>query len=173
MFKKLVLLILGGAGAAAGFSYFTQMPADQAEALVDSLVQQKVNLESVAKDIANSDVVKRAIDKSKDALAESPQVQTWLNDQLRDYARQQQVELGEEDALELVDAVMALRQFSESENLDGAGKPALSQDAQQRLATAMARGDAVFNQHLGIPMSQFLKRLSESSALQMVRPEKG
>lgn len=172
MFKKLVLLMVGGLAAAGGFYYYTNLPEEEASALADSLSKQKVNLENMARDIANSETVKKAIDKGREALAESPQVQNWLNDTLQEYAQQQQVSLSEQEAGELVDRLMELRSFSENALQDqAAGQEPYTPEQQQRFEEIMARGDAAFQQYLGVPMNQFLTAMSKSSFKQMLDPQ--
>ena len=172
MFKKLVLLIVGGLGAAGGFFYYTSLPEEEVSALADSLSQQKMNLENIARDIANSETVKKAIDKGKEALVESPQVKSWLNDTLQDYAQQQQVDLTEQEAGELVERLMELRSFSQNALQDQvAGQEPYTAEQEQRLEEIMARGDVVFQQHLGVPMNQFLTAMSKSSFKQMLDPQ--
>ncbi|MDX1696176.1 MAG: hypothetical protein R3208_20600 [Ketobacteraceae bacterium] len=173
MFKKLVLLIAGAAASAAGFMYYTSLAPDEADALADSLSRQKVNLENIARDIAGSEVVQQVIHKGKEALAESPAVKQWLQEQLQTYAQEQKgVELSPQQSGELVDHLMALRGFSDSAlEAQADGEEMLSREQQQRLEDIMARGDTAFQEHLGVPMQQFLVALSKSSSTQVTESQ--
>ena len=170
MFKKLILLIVGGVAAAGGFIYYTQMPAEQADALVESLSRQKLNLENIARDIASSEAVKKAVDRSKAALAGSSQVQGWLREQIQGYAQQQQLELSQADTQSLVEAVTELGQFSGGALVGQTNQVSLGTEEQQRLENVLVHGDAVFEQHLGVSMRQFLTTLRQSAMLQSENP---
>jgi hypothetical protein len=169
MFKKLLLLVVGGVAAAGGFFYYTSLAPEEAESLAQRLSEQKVNLEKIARDIADSEVVKKAIDKGTQALAETPAVKSWLNDTVKSYAQEQQgVSLSDAQASELVNSLMDLRSFSEvAAGGDSLDPSAFTAEQRQRLDEIMARGDQVFQEHLGVPMNQFLTSMSRSA---MSRP---
>lgn len=173
MFKKLFLLIIGGAAAAGGFIYYTQMPKDQSDALVESLADQKVNIEKIAKDIINSDAVQVAIKKGTDKLMEAQQTQDWLGDMVKSYAQEfQGVEVTDEAAQEMVQALTKLRKFSQDALQNQAdGVAAYTAEQQQRFDHLMEEGDEVFQRHLGIPMTEFLAKINKSSFQQVVNPD--
>ena len=167
MFKKLLLLVVGGVAAAGGFFYYTSLAPEEAESLAQRLSEQKVNLENIARDIADSEVVKKAIDKGTQALAETPAVKNWLNDTVKAYAQEQQgVNLSDAQASELVNSLMDLRGFSEVAAAgDSLDPSSFTAEQRQRLDEIMARGDQVFQEHLGVPMNQFLTTMSRSSIM--------
>lgn len=173
MFKKLVLLIVGAVLAGGGFLFYTSLPEERTAAITETFEKQKINLESIADDIANSDMVKQAIEKGKQTIMESDQAQTWLRGTVKEYAQQVKgVELSEQDAQELVTALMDLRSFSEEALQEqAAGQEPYTQEQQQRFTEIMNRGDAAFQEHLGVPMNHFLTTLSKSSFKQVIDPE--
>lgn len=165
MLKKLVLLIIGGVVAAAGFLYVTQLPKEDTSAIVEKLTEQKMNLENVAQDIAKSDLVQKAITKGKEHLMESPQAQEWLAKMVKEYAQQAQgADLTDEQSQELVEVLMDVREFSEQAAKEQqAGADAFSPENQERFEAIRENGDQVFQQYLGISLTEFLVRINKSS----------
>lgn len=172
MFKKLLLLIIGGGAAAGGFLYYTNLPPEESEALVKSISEQKLNLENIATDIAESDVVQKAISKGKEHLMETPQAKEWLTKMVQGYANEfQGAELSEQASAEVVDVLVKVRAFSEQAQKDqAAGAEPFNAEHQEQFANIMAEGDEVLQQHLGISLTEFLTKINKSSFQQVLEP---
>lgn len=170
MFKKLLLLIIGGGAAAGGFMYYTSLPEEESAALVKSISEQKVNLQNIASDIAESEVVQKAISKGKERLMESPQAQEWLAKMVQGYANEYKgTELSEEASQEVVDVLVKVREFSEkAQKEQAAGAEPFNAQHQQQFAEIMEQGDQVLQQHLGITLTEFLTKINKSSFQQAV-----
>lgn len=187
MFKKLLLLVVGAGLAAGGFFYYTNLPEEESEALVKSLSEQKVNLEKIADDIADSEVVRRTLEKGKQKLEQGrqklqegaaeimdrAQAEKWLNSTVESYALEtQDIDLSDAQVQELVDKLMALRGFSENAMAEQlAGEEPYTPEQQQRFEQIMEEGDAAFQEHLGVPLTHFLTTLSKSSFKQVIDPQ--
>ncbi|MCG8671254.1 MAG: hypothetical protein MI867_17745 [Pseudomonadales bacterium] len=176
MFKKLLLLIIGGAAAYGGFWYYTNLPQGESDALAEKLSEQKINLENIAKDIAESEVVQKAISKGKEQLEEhlmeAPQTKEWLAKMVQGYAQEfQGKELTEEASAEIVDVLVEVRQFSEDAMKEqAAGAEPYNPEQQRRFEQIMTDGDVVFQQHLGVSLTEFLAKINKSSFQQVVDP---
>ena len=170
MFKKLLLLIIGGGAAAGGFMYYISLPEDESAALVRSISEQKVNLQNIASDIAESGVIQKAISKGKENLMESPQAQEWLAKMVQGYANEhKQAKLSEEASEEVVDILVKVREFSEKAHKEQAtGAEPFNAEHQRQFAQIMEQGDQVLQRHLGITLTEFLTKINKSSFQQTV-----
>ena len=165
MLKKLFLLILGGAIAAGGFFFYTNMPQSDADALAEKISNQKVNLQNIAQDLVNSEAVQSVLEKGREHLLASDQAQEWLGKMVQTYAKEVKgVELSTEDAGEMIDVLMELRQFSDQAAKQGVEDvQGFSMEHQQQFQTIMSRGDEVFQRNLNMSMTEFLASINRAS----------
>ena len=164
MFKKLLLLVLGGVFAAGGFFYWVYSSSATHNPFDDLFSGKKIDLGIFADHLLDSDSVKSILQQSQDQLFDSPKARDLLARSLQTYAREMQgVELSNSDANEVMGILAELRRYSNS----GSGDVELTPEQQAELRSLMQRGDEVFRKSLGVPLDEFLANLKDSNPVSL------